>query len=79
MDDLIRRLREHNDSRLYREADLLMHEGANALEARQAPLTDSAICTCPSGDGSLRWPCPAHPAPAVPEAIDAAMKPKEGM
>ncbi|HGT3090072.1 TPA: hypothetical protein ACM2XW_001358 [Pseudomonas aeruginosa] len=19
-------------------------------------------CTCPSGDGSLRWPCPAHPA-----------------
>ena len=24
-------------------------------------------CTCPSGDGSLRWPCPEHPAPA-PEA-----------
>ncbi len=21
-------------------------------------------CTCPSGDGSLRHPCPAHPAPA---------------
>ena len=20
-----------------------------------------AACTCPSGDGSLRWPCPAHP------------------
>lgn len=19
-------------------------------------------CTCPSGDGSLRWPCPSHPA-----------------
>ncbi|WP_407300152.1 DUF551 domain-containing protein [Raoultella planticola] len=18
------------------------------------------VCTCPSGDGSLRWPCPAH-------------------
>lgn len=18
-------------------------------------------CTCPSGDGSLRWPCPVHP------------------
>ena len=18
-------------------------------------------CTCPSGDGSLRWPCPQHP------------------
>ena len=21
-------------------------------------------CTCPSGDGSLRWPCPTHPAEA---------------
>ncbi len=21
----------------------------------------NAICTCPSGDGSLRWPCPVHP------------------
>ncbi|QYX54405.1 ASCH domain-containing protein [Pseudomonas sp. S07E 245] len=20
-----------------------------------------AVCTCPSGDGSLRWPCPVHP------------------
>lgn len=20
-----------------------------------------ATCTCPSGDGSLRWPCPTHP------------------
>ncbi|MCW9471288.1 hypothetical protein ORL24_11065 [Klebsiella grimontii] len=19
------------------------------------------VCTCPSGDGSLRWPCPSHP------------------
>lgn len=18
------------------------------------------VCTCPSGDGSLRWPCPTH-------------------
>lgn len=22
---------------------------------------DTTRCTCPSGDGSLRWPCPAHP------------------
>lgn len=21
----------------------------------------TTTCTCPSGDGSLRWPCPAHP------------------
>lgn len=25
-------------------------------------MTESNICTCPSGDGSLRWPCPKHPA-----------------
>ncbi len=24
-------------------------------------MTESKICTCPSGDGSLRWPCSAHP------------------
>ncbi|MPS35040.1 MAG: hypothetical protein E2593_07065 [Stenotrophomonas sp.] len=23
-------------------------------------------CTCPSGDGSLRWPCPKHPPAAAP-------------
>ena len=22
---------------------------------------DDALCTCPSGNGSLRWPCPVHP------------------
>lgn len=26
-------------------------------------------CTCPSGDGSLRWPCPTHP-PTTPEPDD---------
>lgn len=26
-----------------------------------APIT----CTCPSGDGSLRWPCPVHPPASV--------------
>lgn len=26
--------------------------------AAQQPV---ATCTCPSGDGSLRWPCPQHP------------------
>lgn len=30
-------------------------------------MTESKICTCPSGDGSLRWPCPAHP--AVEQAV----------
>ncbi len=26
-----------------------------------APQEPSDKCTCPSGDGSLRWPCPSHP------------------
>ncbi|HCC2947440.1 TPA: DUF551 domain-containing protein [Klebsiella pneumoniae] len=28
---------------------------------RATMLQASPFCTCPSGDGSLRWPCPAHP------------------
>ncbi|HBU0988268.1 TPA: DUF551 domain-containing protein [Klebsiella pneumoniae] len=34
-------------------------KGWNACRA--AMLQASPVCTCPSGDGSLRWPCPAHP------------------
>lgn len=28
------------------------------------------VCTCPSGDGSLRWPCPVHPgnSPVIPDS-----------
>ena len=26
---------------------------------------EMTTCTCPSGDGSLRWPCPTHPPEAV--------------
>lgn len=31
---------------------------------------DSPVCTCPSGDGSLRWPCPSHPSnyPVIPDS-----------
>lgn len=32
--------------------------GWNACRA--AMLQASPVCTCPSGDGSLRWPCPVH-------------------
>lgn len=28
-------------------------------------------CTCPSGDGSLRWPCPQHPGAAAGQLVDA--------
>lgn len=37
-----------------------------------APQQPKAVCTCPSGDGSLRWPCPKHP-PQQPEAQEAAV------
>lgn len=34
-------------------------DGWNACRAAMLPATP--VCTCPSGDGSLRWPCPVHP------------------
>lgn len=30
-------------------------------------------CTCPSGDGSLRWPCPIHP-PTQADALDEILR-----
>ena len=33
-------------------------------------------CTCPSGDGSLRWPCPTHPAEA--QAVAWQFQDREG-
>ncbi|EQA9593729.1 TPA: DUF551 domain-containing protein [Klebsiella pneumoniae] len=36
---------------------------------RAAMLQASPVCTCPSGDGSLRRPCPVHPgsSPVIPD------------
>nr|WP_309467086.1 DUF551 domain-containing protein [Escherichia coli] len=36
---------------------------------RAAMLQAYPACTCPSGDGSLRWPCPVHPgnSPVIPD------------
>ncbi|MCP6623944.1 DUF551 domain-containing protein [Klebsiella pneumoniae] len=36
---------------------------------RATMLQASPVCTCPSGDGSLRWPCPVHPgnSPVIPD------------
>ncbi|MFW7799831.1 DUF551 domain-containing protein [Klebsiella pneumoniae] len=41
-----------------------LRSAANAQPAPAAP-----VCTCPSGDGSLRWPCPVHPgnSPVIPD------------
>ena len=39
----------------------------HAWRAWQAALTrERRECTCPSGNGSLRWPCPQHPQPETP-------------
>lgn len=40
-------------------------------------MTESKICTCPSGDGSLRWPCPAHPAEQAGGDERAAFRPAQ--
>lgn len=49
--------------------------GWNACRA--AMLQASPVCTCPSDDGSLRWPCPVHPGnyPVIPDGY--VMVPKE--
>ncbi|HCF2191704.1 TPA: hypothetical protein NIC60_000677 [Pseudomonas aeruginosa] len=38
--------------------------GSGMCQNCDAALPPKDICTCPSGDGSLVHPCPAHPAPA---------------
>lgn len=39
------------------------------VNRRAAMLQAAPVCTCPSGDGSLRWPCPVHPgnSPVIPD------------
>lgn len=32
-----------------------------AIRPGAAVAIDRPVCSCPSGDGSLRWPCLAHP------------------
>ncbi|HFU6587741.1 TPA: hypothetical protein ACGPD8_003709 [Klebsiella quasipneumoniae] len=41
------------------EVDEAWARGSNACRA--AMLQAEPVCSCPSGNGSLRWPCPAHP------------------
>ena len=39
------------------------------VNRRAAMLQAAPVCTCPSGDGSLSWPCPVHPgnSPGIPD------------
>lgn len=45
------------------------------VNRRAAMLQAEPVCTCPSGDGSLRWPCPAHPGNSPVIGIDLASGP----
>lgn len=64
------RLKGHLTSKPDIERDLILYGESFELNgARISPNnvidhrshTKEAVCTCPSGDGSLRWPCPQHP------------------
>lgn len=35
-------------------------DGDPRLHIKEQPAPIASVCTCPSGDGSLRWPCPVH-------------------
>lgn len=41
--------------------DSSFNGAARAIRALKQPHADKDGCTCPSGDGSLRHPCPMHP------------------
>lgn len=36
------------------------HDDVMPAYAAPQPAMVAPVCTCPSGDGSLRWPCPVH-------------------
>lgn len=55
------------------DAPEAIYIGADPLH----PATRNTSCTCPSGDGSLTWPCPVHP-PMLGSAIVVAHPPTSG-
>ncbi|QET14535.1 DUF550 domain-containing protein [Klebsiella pneumoniae] len=44
-----------------------MYSDALWNACRAAMLQAEPVCTCPSGNGSLRWPCPVHPSNSPPD------------
>ena len=56
-----------------RIASNLTHSRRRFTDWRVSDVTD-LTCTCPSGDGSLRWPCPQHPPVTNLTALDALME-----
>lgn len=70
--EMLRAVKEHPTTKTddrdewHRRLGWLMCAWDVLVEHRLAPRGDESergapACTCPSGDGSLRWPCPAHP------------------
>lgn len=51
--------------------------GSGMCQNCDAALPPKDICTCPSGDGSLRHPCPAHPAEQAGGDERAAFRPAQ--
>ncbi len=49
--------------------EIIAELDAEESACRAAMLQAEPVCTCPSGDGSLRWPCPVHPgsSPVIPD------------
>ncbi|KMG75040.1 Protein of uncharacterised function (DUF551) [Klebsiella pneumoniae] len=66
-EESVRRLEQINDH-LVKEAQGESRMGEPVI-AQPAPV--APVCTCPSGDGSLRWPCPVHPgnSPVIPDVM----------
>jgi hypothetical protein len=64
---------QHGDEDLRERVLTAVSDWESAMSQSAQPTTSatSAECSCPSGNGSLAWPCPAHPAPA--EGKDAAL------
>ena len=44
-----------------------------SLSAPQPP-AEAQRCSCPSGDGSLRWPCSVHPPETKPAPVDGSLR-----
>lgn len=62
-------------ARVYGATPQEANNRAEALACRAAMLQAEPVCTCPSGDGSLRWPCSVHPgnSPVIPDGLIAAV------
>ncbi len=64
--------------RLYTEQMMMGYGNAREAAARADAVP---VCTCPSGDGSLRHPCPQHPPaePAAPAADNDLVQVERGL